>query len=118
VLPAQASGSRYTPPTNSMDLLLRFPEGAASFSGANIDPSFSNAVRIEPGNKVVNFETNLNKLTFTIVLSSGKFNGTVTVPGTARSLPFHGALHVKGNYGGGFLLGTNEGGRILLEAAP
>jgi len=116
VLPAQASGSRYRPPTNSTDLLLRFTDGAAIFSGANIDPSFSNAVRIAPGNKVLNLDS--NKLTFTIVPSSGKFNGTVNVPGATRALPFQGALHVKDNFGGGFLLGTNESGRVLLEAAP
>jgi hypothetical protein len=118
VLPAQASGSRYTPPTSSTNLLLSFSLGAAAFSGANIDPSFTNAVRIDPGNKIVNLDSSRNKLTSTIVLPSGKFSGTVTVPGTTRSLPFNGALHVKGNYGGGFLLGTNESGRVLLEAAP
>ena len=116
VLPAQASGSRYTPPTNSTDLLLRFTDGAAIFSGANIDPSFSNAVRIAAGNKVLNLDS--NKLTFTIMPSSGRFSGTVNVPGATRSLAFQGALHVKDNFGGGFLLGTNESGRVLLEAAP
>ncbi|HEU0011662.1 MAG TPA: hypothetical protein VFT34_17735, partial [Verrucomicrobiae bacterium] len=118
VLPAQASGSRYTPPAGSTNLLLSFSLGAAAFSGANIDPSFSNAVRIDPGNKVINLDADRNKLTCAIVLASGAFGGTVNVPGTTRSLPFKGALHVKGHYGGGFLLGTNEGGRVLLEASP
>ena len=117
-VPAQASGSRYRPPTNSTDLLLHLTEGAAIFSGANIDPSFSNALRIDAGNKVVNLDWERNKLTCSIALSSGRFSGTVNVPGTTRSLAFQGALHFKGNYGGGFLLGTNESGRVRLEDAP
>jgi hypothetical protein len=118
VLPAQASGSRYTPPASSTNLLLTFSLGAATFSGANVDPAFSNSVRIDPGNKIVNLDAARNKLTCVIVLPSGRFSGAVNVPGTTRSLPFSGALHVKGNYGGGFLLGTNESGRVLLDAAP
>jgi len=111
VLPAQASGARYTP----TDLVLLFDQGAASFSGANIDPGFTNAVRIEPGNKIVNLDADRNKLTMTIALASGRFSGTVSVPDTRRSLPFSGVLHLKETFGGGFLLGTNQGGRVLIE---
>jgi hypothetical protein len=118
VLPVQATGSRYTPPVSATNLLLSFSLGAAAFSGADLDPAFSNAVRIAPGNKIVNLDADRNKLTMTIALASGRFSGTVNVPGTTRSLPFSGALHLKENFGGGFLLGTNQGGRVLLEAAP
>ena len=106
------SGSAYAPATS----LLNFTDGLVSFSGGNIDPEFANAVRIDPGNKVVNLGN--NKLGLKLVTSTGLFNGTVNVPGTARSLPFKGALHLKAGYGAGFFTGLTQGGRVVVQPTP
>jgi hypothetical protein len=64
-------------------------------------------------NKVLNLAS--NKMTLTISLPTGLFNGSVTVPGATRSTPFKGALFQKTDFGSGFFLGTDQSGRVLLS---
>ncbi len=111
-LSTNATGAAYVPSTS----LLNFTEGLAGFSGGDLENSFANAVQINPPNKIVNLGT--NKLVFSISASNGLFSGSVQVPGTTRSLPFKGALNVKAGFGGGFFIGTTEGGRVVLQPAP
>ena len=61
--------------------------------------------------------TNLgtNKLTLSINLASGLFNGSVTTPDGSRSFPFKGAVYQKQNQGWGFFLGTNQSGRVRFS---
>jgi hypothetical protein len=94
---------------------VSYSGGQVVFSGGNIGPSFTNVVRVDPGNKIVNLGTTdgrTNRLTLAYNLSGGNFSGTVTVPGTVRSISY------KGSLTGGFFLGSNECGRVLLQAAP
>jgi hypothetical protein len=89
--------------------------GLVDFSGGNVTPAFTNVVRVDPGNKVVGLGTihqGTNRLSLAYSLASGAFKGTVTEPGTTRPIPYQGSLY------GGFFLGSNECGRVLLRAAP
>jgi hypothetical protein len=113
--------TRYLPtsvpstPFLGMSGQVSYTGGHVIFSGGNLATPFTNVVRVDAGNKIVNLGTTdqgTNRLTLTYPLSSGLFSGTVTVPGTTRSIRFNGSLV------GGYFLGTNEGGRVLLQAAP
>lgn len=119
---AEISGARYdrtvvtsTPFLSFTGGELAYGGGLVDFSGGNVTTAFTNVVRVDPGNKVVGLGTiqqGTNRLTLAYSLSSGAFGGSVTVPGTTRPIPFKGSLY------GGFFLGSNECGRVLLRAAP
>ena len=90
-----------------------FSSGAVAFTAGNLAAAFTNAVSYSDDNKVLNLAG--NKLTLTISLPTGLFNGSVTAPGATRSTPFKGALFQKMDFGAGFFLGTNQSGRVLLS---
>lgn len=105
------TGSRYVAPTNNADPILNFSAGRVQFSAGNLAASFENEITLT-NNAVVNLDT--NKLTLSINRSSGLFTGSVTPPGTAKSIPFRGAIDQGLNQGWGFFLGTNQSGRVRL----
>jgi len=107
------SGSSYRPPTNRTDRILTFSDGRVQFRGGNLAEDFANAVSLTDDNKVLNLAT--NKLSLTFSLATGLFRGSVTVPGTTRSLPFNGAVYQKRHDASGFFSGTNQSGRVLLS---
>jgi hypothetical protein len=104
------SGSRYRPPTNSTDRVLGFTDGTMTFTMGS--DHFENAVAFTNDNKLINLAS--NKLTLIVTRPTGLFRGTVTPPGTSRTVSFNGALHQKGQYGSGFFTGTNQTGRAHL----
>ena len=104
-----AAGSRYRPPTNSMDQVLTFSAGRVGFSAGNLASAFEEVVSFTD-NKVTSNGT--NRLTISISLATGLFSGSVTPPGAPRSMSFRGALYQKLNYGAGFFLGTDQSGRV------
>jgi hypothetical protein len=103
----EVSGSSYRPPTNAMDRVLTFTAGRVQFSAGNLAESFGSET-VLANNKVTVLGS--TKLTLSIAIASGLFNGSVTPPGATRSLPFRGVLHQKQNYGSGFFLGTDQSG--------
>jgi hypothetical protein len=105
------TGSRYRPPTNTTDRVLMMTDGKLTFSQGNLAGSFTNRVMLTADNKIL---VPSGGLTVTLTLPTGLLNGTVTVPGSTRTLSFKGALHQKGNFGAGFFLGTNESGRVEM----
>jgi hypothetical protein len=55
----------------------------------------------------------------TFTLSSGLFKGSYTPTNAkAKAVSFAGAVLQKGTNAAGYYLGTNQSGRVLLEAAP
>jgi len=108
----ELSGSSYRPPINAMDPVLAFTLGGVEFSAGNLAEPFENEVTLI-NNKVTNLGN--NKLTLSIVLSSGLFSGNVTPPGESRGIAFKGALHQKQNYGSGFFLGADQSGRVKFS---
>jgi hypothetical protein len=112
------TGARYLPPAGPQNFLLSYTNMLATFSHGNLDGPFANPLHLKPGNLVGNLGT--NRLTMAIALPTGLFNGTVSVPGSARVLSFKGALNLKANTGAGFFPGTTQGGRVVLgpNASP
>ena len=86
--------------------------GWFQFLNGNLAPGFINQVSLGADNKITNDGT--NKLTATITSSSGLFKVTAVNPATGKSITGNGVVFPKGNFGGGFFLGTNESGSIGL----
>ena len=108
----ELAGSSYSAPTNTTDAVLKFDSGKVRFAAGNLADEFANDVSLL-NNKVTNLGT--NKLTLSINLASGLFNGSVTTPDGSRSFPFKGAVYQKQNQGWGFFLGTNQSGRVRFS---
>jgi hypothetical protein len=109
-----ATGSKYTPPavgTRSLRMLT----GTLSLNGGGLSQPLSFPISIDANNKVTSAST--NKLTLSIVPSSGLFRGSTINPDTRKLFNFQGALLEKANIGAGFFLGTNQSGQVFLGPA-
>ncbi len=107
------TGSRYVAPVGP-NRVLNLTNGAAEFTGGNLSASFTNSVTLGANNKVIN--NGANKLTFSISLPNGGFNGLATPPGGSKSVPFRGVLFQKQNAAFGIFSGTNETGAVRLRS--
>jgi len=111
-LSTEAVGSKYlSPPTGSR--VINVATGQVAVANGNLAQSFTNHVVLGTDNKVMNLSS--NKLTMTITPLTGLFKGTVTAPGTTRSMVLNGVLLQTRNAGYGFFLGTNQSGRIYFS---
>ncbi|HXJ61499.1 MAG TPA: peptidylprolyl isomerase [Verrucomicrobiae bacterium] len=107
-------GSRYAPPATGR--VVAMTNATVGFTNGNQAGNFANDVTLGDDNKFINNST--NKLTLTISKASGLLSGTVTPPGSTRSLPFKGALLLKQTRGAGFLAGSNRTTQVHLNPAP
>ena len=105
------TGSRYTPATSTHQVLA-FSNAVVLLTGGHLAPPSTNDIFLRTNNTVLNLDT--NKLTFTIVKSSGQFSGTVTPVNNAKSIPFKGALMKRQDYGAGFFVSTNVTGQVYF----
>lgn len=110
---SQVVGSRYNPPLSGQRV-LSFSNAGIELSGGDLQQPLANEIQLDANNKVTNLSA--NKMTMTLLLSTGAFKGSVTDPMTARGIPFQGVLMQKGslNYGAGFFLGTNRSGSVYF----
>ncbi len=116
---ATASGSLYRPSPGPLDPVLNLTNATLGFTGGNLTEAFTNQVVLTNATKFLNFSD--NKPAFTLTKANGSFSGTVThlnVPNRGSKATFKGVVHQKGNYGAGFLLGTNETSAVRLEKVP
>ncbi len=108
-------GSFYSPAyflsTNGSPI-LNFTNGILVLEGGNLSQSVTNQITLSGNNKITNQSS--NKLTLTISSGTGRFNGSVVVPDTRKTIQFNGAVLQKQNRGAGFFLGTNQSGRVIL----
>jgi hypothetical protein len=86
--------------------------GWFQFINGNLASNFVNPVTLSTANKLTVDGT--NKLTASITTSSGLFKVTTVNPSTGKSITGNGVVFQKGNFGGGFFLGTNETGSVTL----
>jgi hypothetical protein len=114
---AEVVGSRYAAPVGTTNKILQMSAGQLSFTGGNLAEDTIHAVTLGLGSKVANGSQ--HKLTMSFTLPSGLFKGSYmpTNPG-ARPVSFAGAVLQKGTNAAGYYLGTNQSGRVLLEATP
>lgn len=105
-------GSRYARPLPNTNRVVDVELGSLQFLGGNLLAPFANEVLVTTNNRVVNLGS--NKLTLTLTLPTGLFNGRVVDPLTGRAIPFKGALLQKRDLGAGQFNGTNQTGRVRL----
>jgi hypothetical protein len=102
-----ATGSIYNPLAVP---LLNIGSGHLIFTGGNLSHSITNNVTLN-GNKIINQSPNALSLT---ISSSGLFKGTVVNPDTTAKISFNGVILQKQDFGSGYFLGTDQGGRVFL----
>jgi len=107
----EAVGARYLQPTRG-SRVINLSAGQVWFANGNLGQSFTNQVTLGTDNKVINLSN--NKTILTVTPSTGLFKGSVTDPGTTRSLGINGVVLQKQNAGFGFFLGTNQTGRVFF----
>jgi hypothetical protein len=107
-------GSRYQKP-GPATAVINVTNGLAVFSGGNLSVPFTNTVTLTSGNKISNQSE--NKLTLSIALATGAFNGSVTPPGSTKSMRFKGVVLQKQNAAFGIFSGTSQTGATSLEAS-
>jgi hypothetical protein len=105
-------GSRYVAP-GTTNRVLNFTNAMVAFSGGNLPQTFTNHVLLTANNQVMNLSG--NKLTMTVTLFTGLFNGSVMDSNTGKTISFNGALLQKLNAGYGYFLGTNRSGEVRLQ---
>ena len=105
-------GASYTAPSSGQPM-LSWSVGAIRFSDGGLTAPFANSIEITSNNKVKNLGE--NKLTLAFTPSTGLFKGSVTVPGTNKSLSFGGAVLKNSGDGYGLFPGTGGTGAVMLE---
>jgi hypothetical protein len=106
-----ATGSSYQPPASGIPL-LNFTSGNAIFLGGNYFGSFTNAATNTPGNKLTYKGT--NNFSLALKTSQGLFTGSLKDPATGKTVSFSGAILQTQQVASGFLLGTNQSGKVTL----
>lgn len=109
-------GSRFAAPGGGTTPVLGLTNSVVLLSGGNLSDVYTNDVVLELGGKVTNAGT--NALTMKFNLKSGLFTGTFKPTGAKKAVPFKGVALQKANYATGHFFGTNESGRVALEAEP
>jgi len=109
-------GSRYVAPASSTDRVLAMTNGVLVLSGGDLSQVWTNDFVLEANNRVSNASS--NRVSVTISLTSGLFQGTFFDPGVNRTVGFSGALLQKSTSGAGFFLGPNQAGRVRIENNP
>ncbi len=109
-------GSRYTPPIGNTNRFLGLTNSVVLINGGNLSEAYTNDVMLGFGGKVTNASP--NSLTMSFTLSSGLFSGSFTPSGATKGVSFKGVALQKANYAAGHFFGTNESGRVSLEAVP
>jgi hypothetical protein len=106
-----AIGSAYTL-TNGQALV--FSSGTASFNEGSLPAGFANDFLL---NKLKGTSTN-KTFNLSINAKSGIFSGSVSNPFVKKSkaLSFQGAVLQKQNLGYGFFMGSNQSGRVVIQA--
>jgi len=107
----QLIGSAYSPPGAGHGALA-WTNGQASFSGGNLSQPFTNLVTLGANGKISNNSS--NKMTLTLVPSTGAFRGNVVPPGTNKTVAVQGVLLQNAGNGYGYFLGANQSGQVFL----
>ena len=110
------SGSRYLPPVGLTNRILTFTNGLVILNGNNLSTALTNAIILGPGSRVTN--AGPNKLSVSFALPTGLFQGTFSTAGSTQIVSFSGAVLQKSTNALGFFLGTNQSGRVEINAAP
>lgn len=109
-------GSRYAAPDGNTNRILSLTNSVVLLSGGNLSEVHTNDVVLGFAGKVTNASP--DTLTMSFNPGSGLFTGTFKPVGGTKAVPFKGVALQKANYAAGHFFGTNESGRVALEAVP
>lgn len=109
-------GSRYLPPSGETNRLLALSNAVAIVTGGNLASTSTNDIWIGAGGKVTN--SGPDRLVMTFAPGTGLFNGSFTPLGQSKAIVLRGAALQKANLASGYFLGTNQSGRVSVEAQP
>lgn len=112
--PVQLIGSRYFAPVAPTDSAMNFSTGHVALTGGDLAAPLTNHITVGLGGKIAN-DTPENKMTLTLARPTGLLKGRVAPSGGARPISFKGAWLQKSNIGGGFFLGTSQGGHVSIQ---
>jgi hypothetical protein len=109
IVQTTATGSAYKAPASGIPL-LNFTSGNAIFLGGNYFGSFTNTATNMPNNKLTYKGT--NGFSLALKTSQGLFTGSLKNPATGKTVSFSGAILQTQQVASGFLLGTNQSGKV------
>jgi hypothetical protein len=107
------SGDRYTPPTSSKTPALNLTNGVLVLANGGLAQNFTNSVALT-GN--IKYSAHDGSVTFSVNPATGAFNGSFIWPGTHRITSLGGVVLQSEGIAGGYFLGTNQSGSVLLRA--
>lgn len=107
-------GSRYVVPSGQTNRLLTLSNAVVIVTGGNLAASYTNDVQVGASGKITN--SGPDRVVMTFSPGTGHFSGSFTPQGQSKAVAIRGAALQKANYAGGFFLGTNQSGRVSLEA--
>ena len=115
------AGSIYSPPAAGTRV-LNYSDSAANalirLGGGNLDQELDKTATLSANNRLTVDEIADDHLTITLSLANGLFSGTFIHPTLHRLVGFRGALLQKQNIGGGFFLGSDQGGVVRIDPNP
>jgi hypothetical protein len=87
-------------------------------SGGNLSAPLTNAVTLRPNGKLTDLGGGIENLKFSLTTKTGLFKGKFTHPGLEKTVSYSGVLDQLQELGGGYFIGSDQGGLVRLEAAP
>jgi hypothetical protein len=105
-------GSRYTAPSPGIRI-LNMTNGSITLADGNLSQPITNLFLLT--NNTIRAMAITNGWTMKLSLTKGTFTGGFNHPAMGTNAPFAGALLQEQNFGGGYFLGTNQSGSLLLE---
>jgi hypothetical protein len=108
-------GSRYSPPANDATTnAIAITNGTFTIGGGNLPIGLARNVLITNKNKVIITPTN-NFVELKLTPKTGLIKGSFVPSYTNSPVPFYGALLQQQRIGGGYFIGTNQAGKVLLQ---
>jgi hypothetical protein len=95
--------------------VLNWTNGTISLSGGDLTNILTSAIRLGTNNILTVTSLNTNNIGLTLSVPNGIFSGSFLHPITKRTTAVRGAVLQNENGGGGYFLGTNRAGTILLQ---
>jgi hypothetical protein len=106
-------GSMYAPDHSTPTNLVNASRARVAFIGGNLARNLTNSVAI--GSDGDGSDDDDDDVSLALSASKGTYSGKMKDPGTGKTFNFQGVVLQKQNVGLGFLLGTNQTSKVVVE---
>jgi hypothetical protein len=103
---------------SSTNSALSWTNGTFRASDGNLPAPIMNSITLSPTGTLTSHGGSISNLTFSLNRNTGVFSGRFRDPQNGRFRNYYGALFQDEDIGGGFFLGSNQGGRVSLQSLP